>query len=425
MGQIDTQKKVEILAEAAKYDVSCSSSGSSRANQKGGIGNAAPSGICHSWSADGRCISLLKLLFSNDCIYDCAYCINRASNHKPRASFTAEEVAKLTINFYKRNYIEGLFLSSAVFLNPDYTMEQLVKTLMILRNQHKFNGYIHVKAIPGADYRLIRQAGELADRMSVNIELPSRESLKSLAPQKKATDILRPMEQIGTDLIEYKEDKKKFKSTPDFVPAGHTTQLIVGASPEKDYQILKLSEGLYSRFNLKRVYYSAFMPVEPDKRLPAVSGPPLLREHRLYQADWLLRFYNFEADELLGPGRPDFNLDYDPKLDWALNNMDKFPVEINKAGYWQLLRVPGIGPTSARRIISARKEARLSADNLKKLGSVLKRAKYFILCDGKYLAGIPFDPELIRSRVDRDYKGKNQQLSLFADTDNDRRQVIS
>lgn len=425
MEQIDTQKKVEILAEAAKYDVSCSSSGSSRANVQGGIGNAAPSGICHSWSSDGRCISLLKLLFSNDCIYDCAYCINRATNDKTRASFTAEEVAKLTINFYKRNYIEGLFLSSAVFLNPDYTMEQLVKTLKILRNQYKFNGYIHVKAIPGADYMLIRQAGELADRMSVNIELPSRDSLESLAPQKKADDILKPMEQIGTDLVESKEDKKKFKSTPDFVPAGHTTQLIVGASPEKDFQILKLSEGLYNKFNLKRVYYSAFMPVSPDKRLPAVSGPPLLREHRLYQADWLLRFYNFEADELLGPGRPDFNLDYDPKLDWALNNLDKFPVEINKAGYWQLLRVPGIGPTSARRIISARKEARLSAENFKKLGSVLKRAKYFILCDGKYLAGIPFDPELIKSRVARDYKGRNQQMSLFAEASEDRQQVIS
>ncbi|MFW6377825.1 MAG: putative DNA modification/repair radical SAM protein [Bacillota bacterium] len=422
---MDIQKKVEILAEAARYDVSCSSSGSSRANHKGGIGNAAPAGICHSWSADGRCISLLKLLFSNDCIYDCAYCINRAANDKPRASFTAEEVAKLTINFYKRNYIEGLFLSSAVFVNPDYTMEQLVKTLAILRNQYRFNGYIHVKAIPGADYRLIRQAGELADRMSINIELPSRDSLESLAPQKKAADILEPMEQIGTDLVEYKEDKKKYKSTPDFVPAGHMTQLIVGASPEKDFQILKLSEGLYNRFNLKRVYYSAFMPVRPDKRLPAVSGPPLLREHRLYQADWLLRFYNFEADELLGPGRPDFNLDYDPKLDWALNNLDRFPVEINKAGYWQLLRVPGIGPTSARRIISARKEARLSPENLQKLGPVLKRARYFILCDGKYLAGIPFDPELIKSRVARDYKGKNQQLSLFAEAGKNKQQVSS
>ncbi|MGM0420233.1 MAG: putative DNA modification/repair radical SAM protein [Bacillota bacterium] len=412
---MEIQRKIEILAEAAKYDVSCSSSGSTRKNRDGGLGNSAPAGICHSWTSDGRCVSLLKLLLSNDCIYDCAYCINRATNDRPRASFTPKQVADLTINFYRRNYIEGLFLSSAIFINPDNTMEKLLKTLSILRNSYNFNGYIHVKAIPGADYRLIYQAGQLADRMSVNIELPSRDSLQNLAPQKKPVDILKPMEQIGTGIKANQEERKKFKSAPNFVPAGHSTQLIVGASPEKDYQILKLSEGLYDKFNLKRVYYSAFMPVKPDSRLPAIPGPPLLREHRLYQADWLLRFYNFEAEELLNQNRPDFNLKHDPKMDWALNNLDKFPVEINKADYWKLVRIPGIGPTSAKRIISARKEARLNIDNLNKLGPVIKRARYFILCDGKYIAGIPFKPDLIKARISAQEQNNDyHQLNLFS-----------
>ncbi|MFW6381623.1 MAG: putative DNA modification/repair radical SAM protein, partial [Bacillota bacterium] len=367
------REKLRILTEAAKYDVSCSSSGSRRKNS-GGLGNSAVGGICHSWSDDGRCISLLKILFTNRCIYDCSYCVNRASNDIPRASFTPDEVVKLTVNFYRRNYIEGLFLSSAVEEGPDYTMERLLKTVSSLRDDYNFNGYIHLKAIPGADYTLIHRAGKYADRMSVNIELPSEASLNRLAPQKRKRDILDPMKRLGSGIQENREDRKKYKNTPSFVPAGQSTQLIVGASPESDYQILRLSEGLYQNFNLKRVYYSAFMPVTSDQKLPVVDKPPLLREHRLYQADWLLRFYKFEADELLSADNPNFDVDLDPKANWALNNIDKFPLEVNRAPYELLLRVPGIGPKSCRRIVTARQQGAVGFEDLKKFGTVLKRA---------------------------------------------------
>jgi len=408
--------KLEILADSAKYDVSCSSSGSSRQNSPGGLGNSAPSGICHSWSDDGRCISLLKTLFANSCIYDCAYCINRASNDRPRASFSPRQLAELTVNFYRRNYIEGLFLSSGIKKNPDYTMEQIVETLRLLREEYNFNGYIHAKAIPGADLRLIFQAGELADRISVNIELPSRESLENLAPQKSALDILKPMKNIGSRIGEAREERQKFRHAGKFVPAGQSTQLIVGASPESDYKIMKLADGLYSSYNLKRVYYSAFMPVRPDSRLPALKTPPLLREHRLYQADWLLRFYDFKVEELFSRGTPNLDYQLDPKLNWALNNLDRFPLEVNRADYQELLRVPGIGPRSARKIVEARQEARISYQNLKKMGPVLKRARYFITCQGKYWAGIPFQEKLIETRVREQERSINyQQSSLFAE----------
>ncbi len=411
---MDIEEKLAILADSAKYDVSCSSSGSNRKN-KGGIGNSAPSGICHSWSDDGRCISLLKILFTNECIYDCAYCVNRASNDRPRATFTPDEVARLTLGFYKRNYIEGLFLSSGIKNSPDYTMELIYKTLYLLREEYNFNGYIHAKAIPGSTLQLVNKVGLLADRISVNIELPSRTSLDKLAPQKKAEDILKPMKNIGDKIVARKENKQKFRNTPKYVPAGHSTQLIVGATPENDNKIVNLAASLYNNFNLKRVYYSAFMPVKSDARLPALNKPPLLREHRLYQADWLLRFYDFSAQELFTEDQP--NLDYrlDPKLNWALNNLHKFPIEINKASYEELLRVPGIGPRSAGRIVAARREGSLSYLNLPKIGMVLKRAKYFITCQGKYQAGIPFQEEIIEDRVIKEMGKKDlHQTSLFS-----------
>ena len=405
-------KKLEILSEAAKYDASCSSSGSNRKNSTSGLGNSAQGGICHSWSDDGRCISLLKILFTNYCIYDCAYCVNRRSNDLPRTTFTPQEVAELTINFYKRNYIEGLFLSSAIHKNADYTMEKILKTVELLRNKHNYNGYIHLKAIPGADYQLVKQAGEYADRMSVNIELPSRKSLAELAPQKKPEDILKPMKKIGKGVKENKEEKRKYENAPNFVPGGQSTQLIVGASPEPDYQILKLSEGLYNNLNLKRVYYSAFVPVNDNNKLPTINRPPLIREHRLYQADWLLRFYNFEADELLDQNHPNFNIELDPKADWAVNHLEKFPIEVNKADYQTLLRVPGIGPKSAARIVRSRKRIKLGYYDLINIGMVLKRAKYFITCKGKYFAGVPMKKEILEERLADKSKNWNQ-LALF------------
>lgn len=412
---MDVKSKLNILADAAKYDVSCSSSGSSRTNSPKGVGNAARSGICHSWADDGRCISLLKILYTNYCIYDCAYCVNRASNDTPRASFTPEEVVNLTINFYRRNYIEGLFLSSAIEKKPDHTMEQLLATVKKLREERDFNGYIHLKAIPGADPQLVEQAGTYADRMSVNIELPSQEGLQKLAPGKKKEDILQPMELIGNKIIETKENKQKYNSAPDFVPAGQSTQLIVGATPEPDYQILKLSESLYQKMNLKRVYYSAYVPVNDNSQLPALKKPPLLREHRLYQADWLLRFYNFSADELLTEEKPELDLDFDPKLNWAIRNIDKFPMEINKASYDQLLRIPGVGPKSARRIVTNRQEHQLNYQDLKQIGPVLKRAKYFITCRGNYYGGLSLDSSHIKKQLkQRLAKGEQwEQQTLF------------
>ena len=374
--------KLKILADSAKYDVSCSSSGSKRNNKAGGIGNGAISGICHSWSADGRCISLLKILMTNCCMYNCKYCINRSSNDIPRATFTPREVADLTINFYKRNYIEGLFLSSAVVKSPDYTMELLYSTVSILRNEYNFNGYIHTKTIPGASFELINKLGKLVDRMSINIELPSNDSLKLLAPQKEKAGILEPMKYIYTNIDISNKEKSNYSKS--FVPAGQTTQLIVGATPESDLKIMKLSEGLYKKFKLKRVYYSAYVSVNKDASLPSLKSPPLLRENRLYQADWLLRFYGFKSEELLDEKHPNFNTLLDPKCEWALRHLEQFPVDVNSADYFTLLRVPGIGVTSAKRIIRSRKNFKLNFDTLKGLGVVLKRAIYFITYSGKY-----------------------------------------
>lgn len=374
--------KLKILADSAKYDASCSSSGSKRKNTANGIGNGHYAGICHSWGADGRCISLLKILFSNSCIYDCKYCINRCSNQVKRATFTPKEIADLTIHFYKRNYIEGLFLSSAVIVSPNYTMEMIIKTVSILRNEYNFNGYIHCKTIPGCAPELIDILGILVDRLSINIELPSQSSLKLLAPQKEKDGILKPMTYVSRNIQINKLDKSRYKKS--FVPAGQTTQLIIGATPETDLKILNLSEGLYQKLKLKRVYYSAYISINNDRNLPTLESPPLLRENRLYQADWLLRFYGFKASELLDESHPNFNTLLDPKCDWALRNLDKFPVEINTANYYTLLRVPGIGVISAKKIITARREFALNFENLKKLGVVLKRAQYFITCKGKY-----------------------------------------
>ena len=379
---MEIAEKLKILADSAKYDASCSSSGSKRTNHGDGLGNGDVSGICHSWGADGRCISLLKILMSNSCIYDCKYCINRCTNSVSRATFTPREIADLTIAFYKRNYIEGLFLSSAVIKNPDYTMERLYETVFLLRNEYHFHGYIHTKTIPGCSKELIDKLGALVDRMSINIELPSHESLKLLAPQKEKDGILSPMKHISQTILKAQRETSSHQSK--FVPAGQTTQLIIGATPESDLKIMKLSEGLYTSLKLKRVYYSAYVSINQDSLLPALKTPPLLRENRLYQADWLLRYYGFKVDDLLDDTHPNFNHLLDPKCDWALRHMEQFPVEINTADYATLLKVPGIGVLSAKRIIKARRAFHLHFEDLKKLRVVLKRAKYFIVCDGKY-----------------------------------------
>lgn len=416
---MDLMSKLKILSNAAKYDVSCSSSGSKRKNLKNGIGDASLSGICHSFTPDGRCISLLKILFSNDCIFDCKYCINGSSKDFTRVTFTPEEVCELTINFYRRNYIEGLFLSSAVVKNPDYTMELMLKTVKKLRIQEHFNGYIHLKAIPGASEHLIEEAGKYSDRMSVNIELPSSKSLKLLAPQKSKDKILKPMNTIKNNIINYTEMKKNIKSTPSFVPGGQSTQLIVGATPESDFKIINLSQNLYDKFALKRVYYSAYVPVvKNDKYLPEISHPPMIREHRLYQADWLLRFYGFKADELLKNKDDNFDLNYDPKTQWALANLNYFPMEINKVPYEMLLRIPGIGVTSAKKILKIRRVHNLNFDDLKKLRVVLKRAKYFLTCNGKYYGDAVFDDVSIKHKIiENNLPKKNyinpNQISFF------------
>ena len=391
-------QKLTILSDAAKYDVSCSSSGSWRANTPGGIGNGACSGICHTWSADGRCVSLLKILMTNYCIYDCTYCVNRCSHDTPRAIMSPEEIADLTIAFYRRNYIEGLFLSSGVYRSPDETTELLIQTAKILRNEKKFNGYIHMKGIPGTDASLIQELGRYVDRMSVNIELPSSQSLKLLAPQKTKETILVPMREIKNGITERQENRRKSKKAPSFVPAGQTTQLIIGATPDSDRTILHLSEALYHSVKLKRVYYSAYVPIMQGKNLPALASPPLLREHRLYQADWLLRFYQFSAGEILTDAAPDFDLQLDPKTCWALRHPEVFPIEVNRASYHMLLRVPGIGVTSAKRICAARRQAFLSYDSLRRLGIVMKRAQYFITCKGKYY-GPSLRPQELRNRL--------------------------
>jgi len=382
---IDLEKKVEILAGGAKYDVSCASSGSDRPNaSKNGLGFAARSGICHSFSNDGRCISLLKILFSNSCKYDCAYCVNRSSNDIPRATFTVKELVNLTVEFYRRNYIEGLFLSSGVIRSPDYTMECLCRVGESLRGEHRFNGYIHMKVVPGTSKEIINRAALVADRVSVNIELPTNKSLSCLAPQKNKDAIVQPMKHLSTSIYENSVERKKSPKVPIYAPAGQSTQIIVGASPETDYQILHLSESLYKKMALKRVYYSAYIPVNNDRNLPVLSKPPLLREHRLYQADWLLRFYKFSASEIIDPLYPFLNEKFDPKVCWALQHLSFFPVEINTAEYWQLLRVPGIGVVSAQRIIKARRLSSLRSEDLQKIGVVMKRARYFITCNGFY-----------------------------------------
>lgn len=478
---MEIQEKLRILSDAAKYDVACTSSGVDRRGDKKGLGNTHLSGICHSFSADGRCISLLKILFTNQCIYDCKYCINRRSNDVVRTAFTPDEVCTLTMEFYRRNYIEGLFLSSGILHSPDYTMELIYQTLHQLRNRHHFNGYIHVKAIPGADALLVERIGFLADRMSVNLELPTAEGLRTLAPGKTREKILAPMRQVQRGIAaqnrRYLEDGGRIRGIPDtrfrseaapdvisdavtnqrradragqigmansvnhpgrnvwvprsgsggrnFVPAGQSTQMIVGATPENDYQMIRVAEALYQNYDLKRVFYSAFVRVNDDSTLPALpGGPPLLREHRLYQADWLLRFYGFQADELLSESQPNFNVLLDPKCDWALRHLELFPVEINRADYQTLLRVPGLGVKSARRILAARRGAVLGFADLKKLGVVLKRAMYFITCSGRTMYPIRIDENYITSQLvgvehkkawEIEHHDSYRQLSLFDD----------
>ena len=378
-------EKLDILADAAKYDAACTSSGLARSGRPGRIGSTTLAGCCHSFSADGRCISLLKVLQTNVCVYDCQYCVNRRSNDVPRAAFTPEELCELTMGFYRRNYIEGLFLSSAVLRSPDYTTELMIRTLRILRETYRFGGYIHAKAIPGADPLLTRRLGLLADRMSVNIELPSSSSLALLAPDKKKEAILAPMAQIRDGIQESKRELAVCRHAPRFAPAGQSTQMIVGATPESDRRILSLTQALYDRYHLKRVFYSAYMPVSSSPLLPVPEGfqPPLLREHRLYQADWLLRYYSFQAEELLDEDCPNLDARLDPKCCWALRHPDFFPVEVNRADYEALLRVPGLGVRSARRILTARRVGPLNFEGLKRLGVVLKRAQYFLTCSGQ------------------------------------------
>lgn len=377
-----TLEKLTILSDAAKYDASCSSSGSKRANQNKGLGNSDGMGICHSYTEDGRCVSLLKILFTNHCIYDCAYCVSRRSNDVRRAAFTVEEVVDLTINFYRRNYIEGLFLSSGIFKDADYTMERLVRVAKTLRQQHNFNGYIHLKAIPGASAELLHEAGLYADRLSVNIEIPSEMSLKKVAPEKNYPDIIQPMNYLSDEKERYADEKKHLRKTPLFLPAGQSTQLIVGASPESDLQILHLADDLYKQQRLKRVYYSGYVPIATDNRVPDIKAPPLVRENRVYQADWLLRFYQFSVDEIVDEKHPNLDLDVDPKVSYALRNPEKFPVDINKADYEMILRVPGIGVKSAMKIVKSRLYQRLNLDHLQRMGVVVKRAKFFITCPG-------------------------------------------
>lgn len=460
---LSLEEKLRILSDAAKYDVACTSSGVQRKGKHGFIGNTAACGICHSFAADGRCISLLKILYTNECIYDCKYCSNRISNDTLRTSFTPEEVCKLTIQFYRRNYIEGLFLSSGIRKNPTATMEEMYITLRMLRQVHHFNGYIHVKTIPGADPVIIEKIGFLADRMSTNLELPTAEGLKELAPNKTRKMILQPLRQIqlgigegksgihkidGTDSFRAQIDSKSDNITEtvclpgetytksyeltqntsqrnQFVPAGQSTQMIVGATPENDYQILNVAQALYQKFDLKRVFYSAYVALNEDSKLPALgTKPPLLREHRLYQADWLMRFYGFQAEELLSEERPNFNVYLDPKCEWALRHLEYFPVEIQNAKYAMLLRVPGIGVKSARRILMARKSTKLDFEHLKRIGVVLKRAHYFITCNGRMMYATKLDEDYITRRIlelDRrknwelDYNVTFRQLSLFDD----------
>lgn len=423
-GEMALTEKLQILTDAAKYDVACTSSGVERKGNGRSIGNCVAAGICHSFSGDGRCISLLKILLTNECIFDCKYCRNRNSNDISRATFTPEEICTLTMEFYRRNYIEGLFLSSGILRNPTFTMELICRTVWLLRNKYGFNGYVHVKAIPGADPEVIERTGYLADRMSVNLELPTREGLQALAPNKHRKTILTPMRQIQNGIAANKNEVALYRNAPRFVAGGQSTQMIIGATPESDYQIINVAEGLYQKFGLKRVFYSAFVNVTGDKCLPALpGGPPLLREHRIYQADWLLRFYGFRAEELLDEKRPFFNVLLDPKEDWAVRHLGQFPVEINRAPLEQLLRVPGIGVKSARRIVAARRSGNLSFADLKKIGVVLKRALYFITCSGRMMYPVKLEEDYIvrnltdeKSRIQFGSDGMSyRQMSLFDD----------
>lgn len=457
--------KLEILADAAKYDVACTSSGSDRRGREGFLGNSCPAGVCHAFAADGRCVSLLKILMTNHCVYDCKYCRNRCSNDIPRATFTPDEICTLTIEFYKRNYIEGLFLSSGILKNPEYTMDKMVETLRLLRTKYKFNGYIHVKAIPGAPSELLYSAGLLADRMSINMELPTDMSLRKLAPQKTFNTIFNSMGQITETIATHRlaigkdarmerssvnryldnsifsENMKRIEGTKEmnlpaditetklkrsFAPAGQSTQMIIGATEETDFELIKTTQLLYRKYDMKRVFYSGYVPLNEDPVLPEIGTPvPLLREHRLYQADWLLRYYGFRADELLNEANPNFDARIDPKCFWAVNHLDMFPVEINKAGYDMLLRVPGIGPVGVKKIMGARKYGSVTFPMLKKMGIVLKRAQYFITCNGKMMTDIPIEQKFISDSLagieqKENYLIQNpsdevRQMSLFTD----------
>ncbi len=422
--EMSLMDKLGVLTSAAKYDVACTSSGVERKGNGSSIGNCVSGGICHSFAGDGRCISLLKILFTNECIYDCKYCQNRCSNDVPRATFTPEEICTLTMEFYRRNYIEGLFLSSGIVKSPTFTMELIYRAIWLLRNKYRFNGYIHVKAIPGADPELIERLGFLVDRMSVNLELPTAEGLKALAPNKHRKNILTPMRQIQNGIHVNRNDLVLYRNAPRFVGGGQATQMIVGATPENDYQILNVAESLYQKFELKRVFYSAFVNVNEDANLPALpEGPPLLREHRLYQADWLLRFYGFKAAELLDEKRPYFNVMLDPKEDWAVRHLEFFPVEINRARYEELLRIPGVGVKSAKRIVAARRSTNLTFADLKKIGVVMKRAVYFITCNGRMMYPTKLEEDYIVRNLttdkDRIRFGSDgmtyKQMSLFDD----------
>jgi putative DNA modification/repair radical SAM protein len=415
------KEKLEILADAAKYDVSCSSSGGNRKNTNKGLGDSSSSGICHTYTEDGRCVSLLKILLTNFCIYDCAYCVTRKSNDIQRAAFTVEEVVDLTINFYRRNYIEGLFLSSGIFKNADYTMERLVRVAKKLRLEHNFNGYIHLKSIPGASDEIMREAGLYADRLSMNLEIPTESGLKLLAPDKNHQDMINPMRFVKNELIQNKEEKKKFKSTPKFAPAGQSTQVIVGATQENDFQIIQVADHFYNNFNLKRVYYSGYVPVSNDARLPAIGTQvPLIRENRLYQADWLMRFYGFKANEILEKNNPFLDLEVDPKMGWALRNITQFPVIIQNAPLEMILRVPGVGVKSAHKIVYARRFQNLTMEHLKKIGIAVNRAKYFISVSNenshlKFLNALNLKEIILSDTKSKFEKPFDTQLSLLND----------
>lgn len=407
-------EKLTILSDAAKYDASCSSSGSKRANHNKGLGDATGMGICHSYTEDGRCVSLLKILLTNHCIYDCAYCVSRRSNDVKRAGFTVAEVVELTINFYRRNYIEGLFLSSGIFKSADNTMERLVRVAKTLRTEHNFNGYIHLKAIPGTSPELLHEAGLYADRLSVNIEIPSEMNLKKVAPEKNYADIITPMNYLTDEKTRYTDEKKHLRKTPLFLPAGQSTQLIVGATSESDQQILQLANNLYDKQKLKRVYYSGYVPIKTDDRVPVLSSPPLIRENRIYQADWLLRFYEFNINDIVNDKNPNLDLEVDPKVSYALRNPELFPVDINRADYQMILRVPGIGVKSAKKIVSARIYQRLHLDHLQQMGVALKRARFFIQCPGLFAPRKDYQMHELKQFLVADKFNQKNQLPLFA-----------